>query len=225
MLGVPEEKVTVVYDACDHNIFNAESVDAQALAALKDRLGIQRPYLIHHGTIQPRKNLKRLIEAFRVMLEQEKDLDFDLVLVGQMGWSSEESIAAAQSVNSHRGKVILAGTVSNADLVLLLKGASLAVIPSLYEGFSLPMLEAMACGTPTVASGTSCLPEISGKALAYFDPLSVKDMAACIRGVLLNSELQNNIREKGLVRAREFSWERCARETLQVLMRVGRNGN
>lgn len=225
LLGVPEEKATVVYDACDHDIFNADPVDAKALEALKNRLGIQRPYLIHHGTIQPRKNLKRLIEAFRLMLEQEKDLECDLVLVGQTGWSGEEIMAAAQSADSHRGKVVLAGTLTDADLALLLKGASLAVIPSLYEGFSLPMVEAMACGTPTIASETSCLPEVSGNALAYFDPLSVKDMAACIRGVLLNSELQNNIREKGLVRAREFSWERCARETLQVLMRVGRNGN
>jgi glycosyltransferase involved in cell wall biosynthesis len=225
LLGVPEEKVTVIYDACDHNIFNTEPADTNALQALKKQLGIQRPYLIHHGTIQPRKNLKRLIQAFRLMLAQEKDFDFDLVLAGQMGWSSEEVVAAAQATSSHRGNVILAGTPTDAELALLLKGASLAVIPSFYEGFSLPMVEAMACGAPTIAAQTSCLPEISGNALVYFDPLSIDDMAACIRSVLLNSELGNGIREKGLARAREFSWERCARETIEVLTRVGRAGS
>jgi glycosyltransferase involved in cell wall biosynthesis len=87
------------------------------------------------------------------------------------------------------------------------------------------MVEAMACGAPTIAAQTSCLPEISGNALVYFDPLSIDDMAACIRSVLLNSELGNGIREKGLARAREFSWERCARETIEVLTRVGRAGS
>jgi glycosyltransferase involved in cell wall biosynthesis len=108
---------------------------------------------------------------------------------------------------------------------MLVKGASLAVIPSLYEGFSLPMVEAMACGVPTVASRTSCLPEISGNALAYFDPLSIEDMATCMSSVLLDAEFQKSLRQNGILRARQFSWERCAQETLQVLMRVGRAGN
>jgi glycosyltransferase involved in cell wall biosynthesis len=86
------------------------------------------------------------------------------------------------------------------------------------------MVEAMACGVPTIASGTSCLPEISGQVLQYFDPLSIVDMAACMRSVLVDSNLSQRLREAGIARAREFSWERCARETLQVLMRVGGAG-
>lgn len=225
LLGVSEEKITVIHDACDHNVFNAEPTDAEALELLQKRLGLQKPYVMHHGTIQPRKNLKRLIEAYRLMLAQEKDFDFDLVLVGQMGWANEEIIATAQAASGQNGKLVFAGTLSDADLALLLKGASLAVIPSLYEGFSLPMVEAMACGTPTIAAQTSCLPEISGDALAYFDPLSVGDMASCMQAVLHDSQLRSQIREAGLARAREFSWERCARETLHVLMSAGGNGN
>jgi len=117
--------------------------------------------------------------------------------------------------------VIFTGILADADLALLIKGASLAVIPSLYEGFSLPMVEAMACGVPTVASQTSCLPEISGNVLAYFDPLSIEDMASCMQSVLLDSQLSQRLREDGVARAREFSWERCAREALKVLMRAG----
>jgi glycosyltransferase involved in cell wall biosynthesis len=222
LLGVPEEKVTVIYEACDHAIFNSAPVDETALASLRLRLGIQKPYLIHHGTIQPRKNLKRLIEAFRLMLARDSNLDFDLVLAGQLGWASAEIVSAATGSAGSTGNVILAGVLADTDLALLIKGASLAVIPSLYEGFSLPMLEAMACGVPTVASQTSCLPEISGYALTYFDPLSMEDMAQCMRSVLLDAQLSRRLRQDGMARAQKFSWERCAQETLKVLLRVGR---
>jgi len=225
LLGVPEEKITVIYDGCDHALFNPEPSNAAEVRSLRARLGIQKPYLLHHGTIQPRKNLKRLIEAFRLMLARDRSLDFDLVLPGQVGWASHEILNAARSDNGGRGNVIITGMLSDSDLAMLVKGASLAVIPSLYEGFSLPMVEAMACGVPTVASRTSCLPEISGNALAYFDPLSIEDMATCMSSVLLDAEFQKSLRQNGILRARQFSWERCAQETLQVLMRVGRAGN
>jgi glycosyltransferase involved in cell wall biosynthesis len=219
-LGVPEEKVAVIYDGCDQALFNADPPDVAALAKLRARLGIKRRYLLHHGTIQPRKNLKRLIDAFRLMLADDRNLEFDLVLAGQLGWASEEIVTAAAK-NCGRGEVILAGVLADVDLALLIKGASLAVVPSLYEGFSLPMVEAMACGAPTIASSTSCLPEISGNALAYFDPLSITDIASCMSKVLNNPELSRRLRQKGIDRAREFTWERCARETLDVLIRAG----
>jgi glycosyltransferase involved in cell wall biosynthesis len=123
-----------------------------------------------------------------------------------------------------RGRVVLAGMLDDSDLALLIKGASLAVVPSLYEGFSLPMVEAMACGVPTIASNTSCLPEISGNALAYFDPLSVEDMATSMETLLRDSELRSRVSEKGIHRAREFTWERCAQQTLEVLMNAGQAG-
>ncbi|HEY2915513.1 MAG TPA: glycosyltransferase, partial [Candidatus Angelobacter sp.] len=105
-----------------------------------------------------------------------------------------------------------------------IKGASLAVVPSLYEGFSLPMVEAMACGVPTVASNTSCLPEISGNALAYFDPLSCKEMAACMQTVLRSSDLRLRLSQNGIARSLEFTWERCACQTLDVLINAGKAG-
>ena len=219
-LRVPEEKVVVIHDGCDQSLFNPTPADVAALAALRARLGIEKTYLLHHGTIQPRKNLKRLIEAFRLMLANNADLDFDLVLAGQLGWASDDIVNAATQ-KCGRGRVILAGMLDDSDLALLIKGANLAVVPSLYEGFSLPMVEAMACGVPTIASNTSCLPEISGNVLAYFDPFSVEDMAACMQKVLRDSELRLRLSEKGIDRAREFTWERCARETLDVLMKVG----
>jgi glycosyltransferase involved in cell wall biosynthesis len=221
LLGVPDRKVVVIHDGCDQTLFNADPSDPTALAILHARLGIERPYVLHHGTIQPRKNLKRLIDAFRLMRSNDANLDCDLVLAGQQGWASEEILSAAANSAGARAKVILAGVLGDSDLALLIKGASLAVVPSLYEGFSLPMVEAMACGVPTVASGTSCLPEISGNVLAYFDPLSIEDMAACMHTVLRDSDLICRLRQKGIDRARVFTWERCARETLDVLVKAG----
>jgi glycosyltransferase involved in cell wall biosynthesis len=219
-LGVSEAKIAVIHDGCDQSLFNTNPPETSALAALRVGLGIKKPFLLHHGTIQPRKNLRRLIEAFRLMLADNADLDFDLVLVGRPGWNSDETISAAAESNG-RGRVILTGILDDSDLALLIKGASLVVVPSLYEGFSLPMVEAMACGVPTIASNTSCLPEISGNALAYFDPLSCEAMAACMQKVLRDSDLTLRLCEKGIERAREFSWERCARQTLDVLMKAG----
>jgi glycosyltransferase involved in cell wall biosynthesis len=219
-LGVPKEKIAVIHDGCDQSLFNTDLPDMTELAALRARLGIEKPYLLHHGTIQPRKNLKRLIQAFHLMLANNADLDFGLVLVGQLGWASDEIVSAAAE-RSSRGRVILTGLLNDSDLALLIKGASLAVVPSLYEGFSLPMVEAMACGVPTIASNTSCLPEISGDALAYFDPLSIEEIAACMQNVLRDSDLRLRVRQKGIDRAREFTWEHCARQTLAVLMKAG----
>jgi glycosyltransferase involved in cell wall biosynthesis len=221
LLGVPEGKVSVVHDGCDHALFNAMPAEEAAMASLRSRLGIDKPYVLHHGTIQPRKNLRRLIEAYRLMLARNRSLDLDLVLAGQMGWASDEVFSAAIG-GQGRGNVILAGVVSESDLPLLIKGAELAVVPSLYEGFSLPMVESMACGTPTIVSRTSCLPEISGNVLAYFDPLSIDDMATCMQSALTDSQMRARLRQEGIERASQFTWERCAQETLDVLMKAGK---
>jgi glycosyltransferase involved in cell wall biosynthesis len=220
LLRVPEEKVAVIHDGCDPTVFNAEPVDAGALASLRSRMRIEKPYLLHHGTIQPRKNLKRLIDSFRLMLARDRSLDFDLVLAGQPGWASQDIMDAAR-YGKGKGRVIFTGILPDADLALLVKGSSLAVVPSLYEGFSLPMVEAMACGVPTVASRTSCLPEISGNALAYFDPLSIEEMALCMQSVLHDPQLGQRLRQNGIERAQEFTWERCAKKTLEVLITAG----
>jgi glycosyltransferase involved in cell wall biosynthesis len=118
--------------------------------------------------------------------------------------------------------VTLAGELDDRELALLLKGASLVVIPSLYEGFCLPMVEAMACGVPVIAAKTSCLPEISGCALRYFDPLSIEDIAVCMEQALADSELRGTLIKQGTGQAARFNWGRCARETLALLRQNAR---
>ena len=220
--GVPESKVYVVYEGYDRTLYHDAPPAPGSLRALLTRLGISRPYILHHGAVQPRKNLPRLIAAYRLLLARNKQLDLDLVLAGPFAWQFDETIAAAQDNNGGRGKVVLTGALSDQDLSLLLRGAELEVVPSLYEGFCLPMVEAMACGVPTIAANSSCLPEISGGVLRYFDPWSVEEQAACMEETLQSSDLRAEIASLGKERAQKFSWELCAEETLAVLEQVAR---
>jgi glycosyltransferase involved in cell wall biosynthesis len=215
--GVPESKVSVVYLGFDKANFNDSAPDSELSTNLLCKLGTARSYIVHHGVVQPRKNLKRLIEAYRLMSSRNRNLDLDLVLAGPLGWQCDEIVAAANATSDTRGRVILTGALSDPDLALLVKGASLAVVPSLYEGFCLPMVEAMACGVPTVVSNASCLPEVSGGVLRYFDPYSVEDMADCMEKALDDPVLLAELSTRGKQRAAFFDWQRCAAETLEIL--------
>jgi glycosyltransferase involved in cell wall biosynthesis len=116
--------------------------------------------------------------------------------------------------------VLLPGALPDDELAHLIKGAELVVVPSLYEGFCLPMVESMACGAPVIASSSSCLPEVSGNALLYFDPKSVEEMTEKMQSALFDSGLNRQLRQRGLDRARFFSWHRCAEETVRVFCRA-----
>ncbi len=222
LCGVPPSKVHVVYEGYDRALFHDAPPDPAALQALRARLGIGQPYILHHGAVQPRKNLPRLIAAYAEMLARNPKLDFDLVLAGPLAWQFEETVAAAKSACKGRGKVVLTGALSDQALSLLLRGAALEVIPSLYEGFCLPMVEATACGVPTIVANSSCLPEISGGVLRYFDPYSVEEMAACMEEVLQSRDLRAELAGRGRERAQQFSWELCAQQTLDVVEQVAR---
>jgi glycosyltransferase involved in cell wall biosynthesis len=219
--GLAESKIAVVYNGYDNATFNQDAPDEERSRLLRAKFGLERPFIWHHGVIQPRKNLKRLIDAFWLMLARNRNLDFDLVLAGPKGWRSDDIVAAAGKRQNHRGRVVLTGVLDDRDLATLLKGATLAVIPSLYEGFCFPMVEAMACGVPTVAANSSCLPEVSGGVLEYFEPRSVEDMAACMTQTLEDGRARQLLSRRGRERAEFFSWRRCAEQTLEILRRRG----
>jgi alpha-1,3-rhamnosyl/mannosyltransferase len=222
LYNLPDSKVSVVYLGCNHENFNNAPMDPERQQALLKRFGIARPYIVHHGVIKGYKNLRRLIQAYRLALERNRNLDFDLVLAGPLGWEYDEILAAAKSCEGSRAKVVFTQALSEQDLAMLVKGAVLAVIPSLYEGFCLPMIESMACGTPTIAASSSCLPEVSGGALRYFDPLSVGSIAVSMDEALENEALRKELREKGRLRAAQFDWRRCAEQTLEILVQSAR---
>jgi len=216
MYRLPPEKVSVVYLGYDRANFNALPLEPEKRHRLLAEHGVRENYILHHGMVQHRKNIARLIEAYRSIQRKSSLKGLQLVLAGGFGCGADEirkdarrSLAADQ--------IVFTGPLPVGDLATLVKGATLCVVPSLYEGFCLPLLEAMACGVPTVASRSSCIPEISAGRLRYFDPLSVEEMAQEMEYALTDTELRKRLRSAGLGRATDFSWRRCAEETLRVL--------
>jgi glycosyltransferase involved in cell wall biosynthesis len=215
--GADPGTIRVTYPGHDRSIFNQTEPDQQQLSVLKNRCGLRGAYLYHHGAVQPRKNLETLIRAHHLLLERDPSLELDLVLAGPLGWLFEPTVALGRKLSTARGRVVFTGALPDSEIALLLKGASLGVFPSLYEGFCMPMVESMACGVPTVASNVSCLPEVSGGVLRYFDPTSPEDMANVIHQVLTDSDERQRIIAAGLQRASQFSWRSTAEQTLEVL--------
>ncbi len=221
VFGVSPEKIRVIYHGYDRNTFNLSPADPGKQSVLFERYGITVPYIFHHGTVQPRKNLDRLIRACQILWAKGTDWRHQVVLAGPLGWDYGPVQEAAQ--NAGPGRVVFTGALPDEDLALLLKGAALCVVPSLYEGFCVPMVEAMASGVPTVVSNSSCFHEVSGGVLKYFDPKSVEEMAETIRHALEDNSLRDRLRLAGADRAAEFSWERCARETLKFIAQTFAN--
>lgn len=209
-LHVPARKIAVVHHGVRAGL---RRPPADAIAATLARLGIAAPYLLFLGTVQPRKNLARLIEAFRVV---DAGLPHRLVVAGRLGWLTEP-ITAAVAARGLTGRVHFAGYVPDDDLPALYAGAAAFVLPSLYEGFGMPALEAMACGVPVIASATTSLPEIVGDAGVLIDPLDTTALARAMIAVVTDDALRARLIAAGLRRAASFTWERCARETLDVI--------
>lgn len=175
-----------------------------------------RPYVLGVATLEPRKNMPRLVEAFAALPDEVRG-DRVLALAGTLGWETDETLAAARR---HADVVRLLGFVPDADLPALYRGADLFAYPSLYEGFGLPVLEAMRSGTPVLTSRVSSLPEVAGEAAVYVDPLDTSDIAAGLTSALTDVGLRERLAADGLARAQRFSWERCAAETVALLERA-----
>ncbi|MFQ5811568.1 MAG: glycosyltransferase family 4 protein, partial [Anaerolineae bacterium] len=211
--GIEPDKITVVYPGYD-TLASRPVRDEKAIEAVKARYDVVGDYILFVGTLQPRKNLTRLIEAFSNL--QYPISNIQLVIAGKRGWLYEKIFRRVEELNLE-GTVLFPGYIAAEDLPALLYGARLFVFPSLYEGFGLPVLEALACGTPVVCSNASSLPEVAGDAALLVDPLDVEGLAAAMERVLGDEELRAELIERGFEQARKFSWERCARETLDVL--------
>lgn len=210
--GLSPEKIKVVPLAADP-CFGPLERNA-CLEALGEAFDIRPPYLLFTGTLEPRKNLKVLLKAMTMLHEGMKDLR--LVLVGHYGWKSKDLHEEIERLGIGHA-VTLTGFVSSKDLRRLYCAADVFVYPSLYEGFGLPILEAMQSGTPVVTSNASCMPEVAGGAALLADPQSPKDLADKVRRVLEDDDLSRELGQKGRDRAEEFAWDKTARAVLDQL--------
>jgi glycosyltransferase involved in cell wall biosynthesis len=209
---VPPEKVVVTLCAADP-IFRPLKDEAR-LAAVRARYGTGDHFILCVGDLQPRKNLKRLITAY-VKLRQADATRHKLVLVGRKAWLYDEIFAVARA-SGYVDELIFTAYVPDDDLVALYNAADLFVYPSIFEGFGLPPLEAMACGTPVITSNTSSLPEVVGDAALMVDPINVEALASAMVAVLGDTDLQTRLSACGLQRAAAFSWEATARTILRA---------
>jgi alpha-1,3-rhamnosyl/mannosyltransferase len=191
--------------------------DAGAL----ERAGLDRPYVLSVGTLEPRKNLPRLIEAFAGLPESLRQGRV-LALAGARGWQTDATFAG---VRQHAGVVTTLGFVPDEDLPALYRGATAVAYPSLYEGFGIPVLEALGCGAPVLTSDRSSMPEVAGEAALYADPESVTSIRDGLAALLGDAALRARLAGAGPVRARRFSWERSARVILDALRAVAAGGH
>ena len=198
--NTPQEKISVIYEGVDEKF--KPTVDKAK--SEKYKLG-ERPYIFSVSTIHPRKNFKRLMQAFAQLPK-----DFDLVIAGGKGWLYDDIFAEAQK---NKGRVRFLGFVPDDDLPALYSGAAMFAYPSLYEGFGLPLLEAMACGTPTLSSNVSCLPEVAGGAAVTVSPYDVDSIAEGLKHTLAN---RSELIKKGFARASQFKWSAAARQLIAL---------
>jgi len=216
LCSAPADRIHVVHLAGDPDF---KVLEEEEIRKTTTRYDLQdSPYFVFVSTIEIRKNVKRLVEAFNeikgTLLEPYK-----LVLVGKKGWLSDDVYHRISQLPCAKD-ILLLGRLDRRELIALVNGARAFVYPSLYEGFGLPPLEAMACGTPVITSAVSSIPEVVGDAAILVDPTRVQEIAAAMYQVATDPNLRAELVQKGLERVRHFSWERAARETLKVYEQV-----
>ncbi len=203
--GINEAKVVVTYPGVKR-LLNMGSTNS--------KFTIEGRYILFVGTLQPRKNIARLIEAFSRLKSE-----VFLVVVGKKGWLYDEILEAPKKFNVEK-RVKFLDFVKDEDLPQIYKKALCFILPSLYEGFGLPVLEAMKYGCPVVTSNISSLPEVGGDAVLYVDPFNVDDIVKKLELIVSDRELREKLIKKGYEQVKKFSWEKTARETLSVLTRI-----
>lgn len=241
---VSADKISVVYEGVDSRKFEILNPKSETFRVRK-KYGIGGDYVLFVGTIQPRKNLRRMIEAFSEVAnsreftqiyankkeESPKETtqgwrnsgfnDLQLVIAGKPGWLFEDIYSAPKDFGVE-DKVKFLGPVPDEDLPGLYRGAQVFLYPSLCEGFGLPILESMASETPVITSNLSSMPEVGGEAAFYVNPHSAKDIARGLQRVLTDDNLRQTLIASGKERAEEFSWQRTAKETLKVFEEAGK---
>jgi glycosyltransferase involved in cell wall biosynthesis len=214
--NIAEEKVKVIPEALTHNF--SSSLPTNNFQSVKDKYGLPEKYLLYVGTLEPRKNIKRLLQAF-YKVKSKKKFSHKLVIAGKKGWMFSDIFETVKKLGLEN-EVIFTDFVLDKDLPGIYLGAEVFVFPSLHEGFGLPPLEAMFYGIPVLTSNSSSLPEVVGDAGILVNPQDPDDIANGILRLLGDQQLRNRLKEKGLQRAHNFSLERMAKKTLEVYEEV-----
>jgi glycosyltransferase involved in cell wall biosynthesis len=216
--GVPPERVTVTPLAANAEVYNPGDPD-KAFALLSAKYKLRRPYILYTSRIEhPGKNHAGLIRAF-AKLKRTDQAPHQLVLAGS-DWDRAAEVHRIAEESGCAADILFTGFVATSDLLLFFQAADIFVFPSLYEGFGLPILEAMSCGKPVACSNISSMPEVAGDAGMLFDPYQEDSIASAIRSIITETDLRHRLADRGLERSRQFSWSKTAARTLEVLRSV-----
>jgi len=211
---LPADRVHVVHLGVDARF---KPIAAAAARRVQERYQLPERFILAVSTIEPRKNLIVLLEAYQALCQRQPDVQ--LVIAGKRGWHSEPFFERLRALGL-TGKVRLLGFVPDEDLPALYSLAEVFAFPSVYEGFGLPVLEAMACGTPVICSNTSSLPEVAGEAALQIAPADVQAWAEALEQIGSNGALRASLRERGLKQAARFTWENTARQTYAIYQEI-----
>ncbi len=210
LLDIPEEKVRVVHNGFDSTTFRPYSPDE--LGPLREKYGLPERFILFVGALEPRKNIESLIRAY-LKLDERVRKGCKLIIAGPGGWKNK---VLMELIREQKEDIRWVGYMAGTELGELYNLAEAFIYPSFYEGFGIPLLEAMACGCPVVTSGAASMPEVCGDAACYVDPHDVEDISRGIHEVMSDDALRETMTRKGLERAGLFSWERSAREHLEL---------
>lgn len=213
----PSKPINIIPPAVDAEFYKPAA--NKEVAAVKEKYGIEGDYILFLSTLEPRKNVTKIIKAYD-LLSPELRSKYKLVLAGKKGWLDEEIEELCDKMGD---QVIRTGRVETDDKPALYTGASLFAFPSVYEGFGMPILEAMACGTPVVTSSTSSMPEVAGDAAIVVEPHNVHDIVDAFTSVLTDANLARQLRNDGLTRATEFTWKKSGQQLANLLQRLTKN--
>lgn len=208
-----KEKIKVVYAGVDLNVFKP-LFDENIKISIAKKYNIPEKYMLYLGTLEPRKNLERLIDSYYLLLEEFNSAP-KLVLAGGKGWLYD-SIFNKVSTLGLEDKIIFTGYIHEKDVVPLISGAEVFLFPSMYEGFGMPVIEAMACGAPVLTSNVSSLPEVAGDAAVLVDPFSVEDIKNKLKLLLIDEALRKRLNKAGLKRAKRFSWDVVTKDLYEI---------
>ncbi|TDX59260.1 glycosyltransferase family 4 protein [Orenia marismortui] len=217
-LAIDEEKIEIIYPGIDHELYSSE-LKVGKVKELREKYNIPKNFILYLGTLEPRKNIGRIIDAYAKYQQQAKD-DISLVLAGKKGWMYQEIFDKVKE-HSLEDKVVFTGYVNEIDKPAIYKMSKLFIFPSLYEGFGMPVLEAMASATPVITSNISSLPEVVGDAALLVDPYDISDISSVIKRILEDKKLQLRMIEQGLKQSAKFSWQKSAEKLLTVYKEAG----
>ncbi|HEX7586602.1 MAG TPA: glycosyltransferase family 1 protein [Patescibacteria group bacterium] len=223
---VDPNKIKVIYSGVSDR-FRVISRNDENLIRVKKKYHLPYKFILYLGTIEPRKNIIGVLRAYHQFRKsasadasQKELLDYRLVIAGSKGWLSRKIFSEIEK-SEFQDSILLVNFVEDTDKEYVFNLASLFVYPSFFEGFGFPVLEAMSCGVPTIASNSSSLPEIAGEAAVLIDPDKPQEIASAMKEILTNGELRSKLIERGLVRSKEFSWQKSAREFLKIIKNLG----